>query len=98
MFCKNHFQAQGRTPYINESNIIMYIIYRKKSTVGKNPITKHLQAVVKIFNVIRSVEIVKSTSGHFELYIFITLVLLPIYFVYSSVYRTFTRFIGQCPV
>ena len=30
----------------------------------------------------------------------ITLVLLPIYFVYSSVsiYRTFTRFIGQCPV
>ena len=32
--------------------------------------------------------------------IFITLVLLPIYFVYSSVsiYWTFTRFIGQCPV
>ena len=31
--------------------------------------------------------------------IFTTLVLLPIYFVYSSVsiYRTFTRFIGQCP-
>ena len=31
--------------------------------------------------------------------IFITLVLLPIYFVYSSVsiYRTFTRFIGQYP-
>ena len=31
--------------------------------------------------------------------LFTTLVLLPIYFVYSSVsiYRTFTRFIGQCP-
>ena len=31
--------------------------------------------------------------------IFITLVLLPIYFVYSlvSIYRTFTTFIGQCP-
>ena len=31
--------------------------------------------------------------------IFTTLVLLPIYFVYSlvSIYRTFTRFIGQCP-
>ena len=31
--------------------------------------------------------------------IFITLVLLPIYFVYSlvSIYQTFTRFIGQCP-
>ena len=29
----------------------------------------------------------------------ITLVLLPIYFVYSlvSIYRTFARFIGQCP-
>ena len=31
--------------------------------------------------------------------IFTTLVLLPIYFVYSlvSIYRTFTRLIGQCP-
>ena len=31
--------------------------------------------------------------------IFTTLVLLPIYFVYSlvSIYQTFTRFIGQCP-
>ena len=39
------------------------------------------------------------TAGHFDWPIISTLVLLSIYFVYSSVsiYQTFTRFIGQCP-
>ena len=47
--------------------------------------------------IIRSVEIVSQLLD--ILNYFITLVLLPIYFVYSSVSidRTFTRFLGQCP-
>ena len=41
----------------------------------------------------------EPTAGHFGLIIFTTLILLPIYFVHSSVsiYQTFTRFIRQCP-
>ena len=76
-----------------------YLLYYLKTLKIICPkVVSHIYMYIYTYEVYTGVWKHWATTGHSG--IFITLVLLPIYFVYSSIsnYQTFTRCIRQCPV
>ena len=79
--------------YVNTCTLYMYI------TLHVHTLYMYMYMYMYIYNVLCTGVWKHWANCRTFWPIFATLVLLPIYFVYSSVsfYRTFTRFIGQCP-